>query len=604
MSQVFYVSIDEEILSIVGRLRSSRMLENVFVVPKRALLLGSGVNLRLLAREAEKSGKRVIIVTQDEEGRILAEKAGLSTKPYSEELFREGGSRERSERAAGRSPEVRMSEEDMTGRDAGSVGGLPVESLGSDSFFASADDSGSGTRPSDGLFRSHVREASPKRPSIRLVGKPSPSRREVSALSDSEGRLSRLFGSASGGSSSRVVEPRPDTPRRVPVEKRPVRSDGHSWFLFFVGVSLLFLFATGALILLPKASIDIVPKSASKSKEISFVGKIGAATGEQEVPVRITEYSDEVSVMVDATGTPSSSGQKATGSVVIYNAYNASPQPLVATTRLETSDGKVFRLAKGITVPGMTSGGEPGVVEVSVVADEIGESYNIGPSEFTIPGFRGNPKFDAFSAKSTETMRGGTTGGGDGVATVSEADLKRAREEAEHVFRERFETELGNRTEGDERFVGSSEEVVLSGAPIAPEPGFATASFEYRATFVGKAFLFSEGELKRKAERILDAGDSFGKGYAVEDMTVEYLSATPAYESGEYPIPVRVTALFVADTDLGELRDDLLGKRLDEVESVLRDHPEIERLDISWPLPTALPKKVRQYDLRILGAEG
>jgi len=89
MPQTFYATQDEEILSIVGKLRSSELLENVFIIPKRALVLQSIVNLRMLAREAEKAGKQVVVVTQDENGRRLAEKAGLATRPYSEELSRE-----------------------------------------------------------------------------------------------------------------------------------------------------------------------------------------------------------------------------------------------------------------------------------------------------------------------------------------------------------------------------------------------------------------------------------------------------------------------------------------------------------------------------------
>ncbi len=68
-------------------------------------------------------------------------------------------------------------------------------------------------------------------------------------------------------------------------------------------------------------------------------------------------------------------GKKAEGSVTIYNEFSNAPQPLVATTRLETSDGKIFRIVKGVTVPGTTLvDGEikPGAIEVQVVADQPG----------------------------------------------------------------------------------------------------------------------------------------------------------------------------------------------------------------------------------------
>src|SRR3990167_1250626 len=86
MPQTFYIESDEEIISVIGRLRKSSAEENVFVFPKRALVLQSIINLRLFQREAEKLGKKIIIVSQDEVGKMLAEKAGIETESYSEDF--------------------------------------------------------------------------------------------------------------------------------------------------------------------------------------------------------------------------------------------------------------------------------------------------------------------------------------------------------------------------------------------------------------------------------------------------------------------------------------------------------------------------------------
>lgn len=612
MAQIFYIAQDEEILSIIGRLRASNMLENTFVIPKRSLVLGSGVNLRLLAREAEKLGRRVVIVTQDEEGRMLAEKAGIPTKPYSEELLQERGARERASATIERTVSV---EEPVSVSESSEVAdepAVPQESLGSSEFFTSESSETSAAHPSDGLFRLRVRDNTPKgltalnskhsheaesRKAIRRV-KPVPH-----PVPPEEGRLSRVFASSKKDASVPKPKNLSRLARSMPEQAATRSEGGHSWFLFFVGVSILFLVGTAALILLPKAVVDVVPKSAAKSKELSFSGKIGAAVDEREIPIRVVEHTEEVTVAVDATGAPSAGGQKAQGSVVIYNEYSETAQQLVATTRLETPEGLIFRITKGVTVPGITDAGEPGAIEVAVVADQAGEAYNIGPTDFTIPGFKGNPKFEKFSARSKGEMRGGASGGGDGVATISEADIGRGSEAAERLFRERLESVLLEQSEGDERFISDTFSVAVSGEPIHPEVGFAAASFEYRATFSGKAFLFSEGELRSEAERILESDTSFEGSYSAEDMTIEYLPTDVDFEAGSYPISARATALFVADVDLGGLRNDLLGRRLDDMESVLLLHPEVERLDISWPLPTALPKKVRQIEITVVDME-
>jgi len=77
MHQTFYIDIDEEITSIVERLRKSRVEEIIMVVPKRALLIQSIINLRVLKKEAEAIGLQLMIVTQDKLGKLLIEKAGI-----------------------------------------------------------------------------------------------------------------------------------------------------------------------------------------------------------------------------------------------------------------------------------------------------------------------------------------------------------------------------------------------------------------------------------------------------------------------------------------------------------------------------------------------
>ena len=99
--------------------------------------------------------------------------------------------------------------------------------------------------------------------------------------------------------------------------------------------------------------------------------------------------------------------RKANGKVVIYNAYSATPQRLIKNTRLESADRKIFRINDSVVVPGVTTvKGEvvPGSVEVTVFADAPGKEYNIGTTNFTIPGFKGDPRYTKFSAAITQII--------------------------------------------------------------------------------------------------------------------------------------------------------------------------------------------------------
>lgn len=71
---------------------------------------------------------------------------------------------------------------------------------------------------------------------------------------------------------------------------------------------------------------------------------------------------------------------KTVGRVKLINNYSK-PQPLVATTRLLSDDGRLYRLSKNVTVPA------GGTVEADAVSDEVGVKYEIpSGAKLTIPG--------------------------------------------------------------------------------------------------------------------------------------------------------------------------------------------------------------------------
>src|SRR5262249_20984903 len=121
-----------------------------------------------------------------------------------------------------------------------------------------------------------------------------------------------------------------------------------------------------------------------------------------------------LTVSQSATTTASATGsqqvqKQASGVITISNAYSSAPQTLVATTRFEAPDGKIYRIHTGVTVPGMTAG-KPGTVSEPAYADVAGVEYNrSGTTTYTIPGFKSDPRFTKITA-SSGSMTGGFTG--------------------------------------------------------------------------------------------------------------------------------------------------------------------------------------------------
>lgn len=151
---------------------------------------------------------------------------------------------------------------------------------------------------------------------------------------------------------------------------------------------------------------------------------------QQNAPVGVLQYQTltvtrSASQSVAAAGTQRVS-RAASGVVTISNNYSGSPQRLIANTRFEAPDGKIYRIRGSVTVPGMTAA-KPGTVTATIYADSPGPDYNkTGVTVFTIPGFKGDPRYGKFSAQSTGGISGGFIGDEPAVAPADLAAAKTA----------------------------------------------------------------------------------------------------------------------------------------------------------------------------------
>jgi hypothetical protein len=171
----------------------------------------------------------------------------------------------------------------------------------------------------------------------------------------------------------------------------------------FIGLTLslasLYLVFT---YILNKATIEIEPKS-FESQVSGDIVLSNATTPESFEYVELNK--ETISKLGKLEEKKVSS--KASGTINIYNNFNESSQKLVKNTRFESVDGKIFRITDSVIVPGLKDG-KSGMVKANVVANFVGEEYNILPGKFTIPGFKGSARYNAFYAESDTQMKGGS----------------------------------------------------------------------------------------------------------------------------------------------------------------------------------------------------
>ncbi len=213
------------------------------------------------------------------------------------------------------------------------------------------------------------------------------------------------------------------------VELEEVSKNSHMflWIISIASVAtLLFLFsmffATAAITITPKKEVvslnDIYSMSLNKnnpglhyaiSSSTKIISKSLVPDGEEDVE------------------------RKAIGKAIIYNNFSTANQRLINNTRLEASDGSIYRIRSSVDVPGIkTVNGvkTPGSVEVEIIADIAGDKYNMQISDFKgdfkIPGFKGSTKYTGFYGRLSADVTGGFIGT---VKKVSDDKVTAGREE-------------------------------------------------------------------------------------------------------------------------------------------------------------------------------
>ena len=194
----------------------------------------------------------------------------------------------------------------------------------------------------------------------------------------------------------------------VPPENTPTNLGYKGiWVFAIIAIVVLFVVVSSRLSV-AHVDISLKPKNIAINETIQLVeNKPGTLLFET------IEVSSEIKKELTFTKQETKK-EKATGEILISNLYSQTPQTLVKQTRFETKEGLIFRLIDTVSVPGFTQGESdktPGTIKVLVVADAVGEQYNIGADTFfTIPGFKGSPQFETISAQSTAQFKNGLDG--------------------------------------------------------------------------------------------------------------------------------------------------------------------------------------------------
>lgn len=633
MNQTFYIDIDEEISSVIDRLNKSMSADNFFVIPDGAIFLQSVVNLKLLKREADKTGKHIVIVTQEKMGISMAQRAGLETCRTLEEI------KPVSESKSGK-PYADLEKENDIEEDFSIEESEKTEkvyqdkqsrlgSIGSKDFY-------------DSPSLSYKKEDNFSKPSKRapLIGNKisensiksvSPSNnneiKKETTLSSGENLRAQLYkkdashsemrdvaqkrisydiykkenlGYGNNNAKEKILEKMfsssPVVRQNIPIQKTKNVSEKRGGkfkkaLFIFIMLCLLALAGVAAYLFLPNAEIIIIPNIEKNKASIEFYGATNPQDNSNSLyfPIRTIDQKQEISLSYDILGSEkkSVSGKKAHGNVVVYNKYNSLPQPLVSTTRLESPDGKIFRLVKGIVVPGATEIDgvlQPGAIEAEVIADQAGEDYNIEPTKFTIPGFSGGPKFDKFYAESSVSFTGGSINGESSektmAAAISRQDIDDAKIKTEAALNEKIKTSINEQLHSGEVVLPQAEKIIITKSETNAKVGRMSDSLEYKAEATARALVFSEEDVKKTVLNSRQKNEDVSE----EISKLEYGSVDPDFENSTFNLKVYAEITTMPNFNTEKIKKEILGKNSDQLADILKNYPSVKNANVNfWP---------------------
>jgi len=332
--------------------------------------------------------------------------------------------------------------------------------------------------------------------------------------------------------------------------------------LSFLAITLVLL---GVIMFMSSKRAIITISTRTEPIEVTTAVGVNSADG---LRVDGTIVTTTVSLVqhFEPTGTRTELGV-ATGIVTLHNESFTS-QALVATTRLLTTDGVLFRMKDRALVPAN------GTIDVEVYADKLGVSGNIAPARFTIPGLRVDRQQEIFA-----TSESAMSGGERHIGVLSEDDIAQAKKVIHAQLEEKGTLELTKRfPEKSGVFRVVDERIIVEGTV-----GEEVASFTLTGSGVIIGVFYNPVDVKKVSEellqkRVIDDSEIIRPGDT--EPTVHFSEYLP---DGTAFLDVRHTGMVMMNPESKQL-DKLMfyGKTRDEIRRYVLGLDHVNGVDVSF----------------------
>lgn len=549
MDEVIYLEQDEEITSVIDKLKSMPDAKSVaLVVPKSASILQSVVNLKILKKEAEVLDKELALITKDKIGRNLASQVGLSVYDNAN-LTRPIIQTPKPEPQTTEVIELDMSEK----RPIKPPHGVQVHHY----------DEGSINR-----FRQEEKKEQEisSEPITHVVAKP---------LSAEDYQIPQ------------VGKPKP------PIKKRLLK-----WLAIF---GLLVLSITLFYFYYPKAIITFTLNTEpyEKAIEIQVDNSISKPDeAKNSIPGELQEVENEISEDFPATG-EKNIGERAKGTITLTNG-TGDPQLVGEGTEVRSKDGLTFYTTSGATIPKATASVDSsgnvvktsGSTDVFIEAGEPGENYNIGATSWSIPT---NSKI---AGSSTESMSGGIT---KKLKIISQDDINNAKSELVGKLTSDNHQALTNKA-GKQKILEATIKDEVVSSQTDKEVDTQTDSFKMTVKLKSRTLSFLEDDYREMIVKVLEQEIPENKSLILaSDDEISTTGSETDFSIGIIKLTGTVKTRLSAKIDDSQIRSQIANESEIMAEEKLKGISGVESVDVflrpSWWLKK-IPKLERNIEIK------
>jgi hypothetical protein len=644
MVKIINLQPEEEITSVVERLWETGEEEIFLVAPRESALLKNIIGLKLLKREAERLGKEIILITKDEVGREMAKRVGLSSRvslPKQKEIKEE----EDVLKEVPSQDFESLLEKELKAKRKDVARGLPISEIRpkgrltaeEKKFFPKEkelpEEIGLPPAPEELIYKKKKDDYLPdsfsfaklkeelKDESISFGGE------ELAEKEDIESEPEAEEEELTFPVRMMTKEEKPEKkekgkifwfkhflpkPKEISQHLKPSHLKKHFTFPIF-STKFLFIF-TGAVLLiaasvlffiLPKAEIEIKPKGQAINQDLVMVADKGISKpdfSQNRIPAQLIKLDKRESKEILCSG-ERQVNEKAKGIITVYNEYSSSPQTLVEKTRFVSEGGKIFRTTKTVNVPGAKI--QEGKIvasslDVDVEADQPGSEFNIAPSRFTIPGFTGTPKFNAFYGRSKSAMSGGASGL---VKVVSQEDYDKAKNEIWESLQPSLDKEFKRQIPIELKMLDSALKEEISGIETSAAIGEIADKFTMTLKGTATVLLFDEKDVLATIQKKIATNLNESNELVVGQDQISYQEAIPDFSRGQLSFRAKVSGKIVWKINIEQLRKNIAGRSENEVRQIFNQHSEIDEARVLfWPFwVNSVPNNLDKIKIQVRG---